>query len=841
MEKTTGTAKRPNVGRSLGRRAFVKGAAATAGLAALTGLGCTAEKEQPKEQEQPENPSAQAEEKPSKPVNQAPPEEVYQGICRGNCGGGCIMNVHVREGKVVKTSAIHQESELDTRICQRGLTHPQRVYAPERLQYPLRRVEGTERGAGEWERISWDEAVAYITDKWKGYIEEVGPQSISFFWGAGTYAYNYMVWYRLLNLMGATHIEAGYDMAALNQGWRMYGMSQYLIGNHGDDVVDSKYIFTWAHDATIAGQCRWSYYQEAMKRGAKLIVIDPMYTGAAQKADLWVPIKPGTDGALALGMMNVVFEEGLTDDAAMKRATSAPYLVKADDNKILRMSDLGVEPTEGPINPMTGQPTLIDPMVFMGEDGSTGTPEEIADPVIHGTFDVEGISVTTALDLLVERAAEWTPERTEEVTEVPADTVRELARMFAEGPTNLNIGFGNDHWGNGQSITMCQLTLPLITGQFGKKGAGVGGTQGASTSGWAEANMGGLLFPEGATGGLQFAINYLPEIMESGMYGEMPFPVKCVVNVASNLLGCAPDRNALIKALDKVDLVVNVDQVMNDTSRYADVVLPVPHWFEFETISSCPGKWADLNEAAIPAQFECKTDIEIAALLGTAMGYEQMNITDEDFNRILLDTDALRERGITLESLREKKRIKAFSNEWLYGSPEAPFVTATGRAEFFLEDVAPQFPLMGYEVDAKLNSLPHYELPLEATDDNPLREKYPITMWSHRDKFKVHSTFAVNPILNEIEPEPTVEINPLDAKERNISDGDTVRIFNDRGEVVMKAYLDPSMRPGCVWTEHVWLQEQYISGHLMELSNHATRDVWIGNQPFDTLVQIEKL
>ena len=164
----------------------------------------------------------------------------------------------------------------------------------------------------------------------------------------------------------------------------------------------------------------------------------------------------------------------------MVKKTSAPYLVKESDNKILRMSDLGVEPTEGPINPMTGQPTVIDPMVFMGADGKTGAADEIADPVIHGTFDVEGHKVTTALDLLAARAAEWTPEKTEEVTEVPADTVRELARMFAEGPTNFDIGFGNDHWTNGQSITMCQLALPLITGQFGKPGAGIGGTQGLS-------------------------------------------------------------------------------------------------------------------------------------------------------------------------------------------------------------------------------------------------------------------------------------------------------------------------------------------------------------------------
>lgn len=749
------------------------------------------------------------------------------------------MNVHVREGKVVKTSVKPQENPLDTRICQRGLTQAQRIYAPERIEYPMRRVEGTARGEEAWERLTWDEAIEYICTKWKGYLAEYGPASIGQTFGAGTYAYNYFVYSRLFNLLGGTTYQQGYDMGALEQGWRMYGMATYLIGNHPRDVLDSKYIFTWGANTTISQMARWPYLLEAFKNGAKHIVIDPNYTDAAAKADLWVPIKQGTDGALAMSMVKVVIDEGLQDDEALMKYTVAPYLVKRDTNKFLRMSDFGTEPQEGPLNPMTGQPTVIDPIVVVDETGKQGTLEEIASPAIRGSFTLDGHEVTTAFDMLVERIAEWTPEKAAETCDVPADTIRELARMYAEGPTNLNVGFGNDHWGNGASITHCQMTLPLVTGQFGKPGAGVGGAQGGSSSGWAAANMAGLLYPEGAIGGLSTTLLYLPQIMETGTYGDMPFPVKSLFCYCSNPLACHTDRNALIKALDKVELFVFVDTIMNDTARYADIILPAPHWFEYETISTTPGMTCDFNERAIEPQFECKDDVEIARLLGIGMGLKGMDLTTDDYHNILLDSDGARALGLDLDTVKDKKRIQVLPETYLYGRDENPFVTSSGRAEFFLEDVKPRYDY-GQQLDTVLLSLPFYEEPIEAYESNPLRETYPLTILTHRDKFKVHSTFALSPILTELQPEPTIEINPDDAQERNIVEGDYARVFNDRGSVVMKAHLDPSMRPGLVWTEHTWLQEQYKEGHYSELTSIATRDYYPTNHPFDTLCQIEK-
>ena len=809
--------------RSFGRRAFLKGTAAALGLAAVSGTGCAPKPEIEKADDRPEPPE----------------EQIYQGVCRGNCGGGCRMNVHVREGKVVKTSVIEADDPHETFICQRGLSHAQRIYAPERVQYPMRRVEGTPRGGGEWERLTWDEAIDYICTKWKGYIEEHGSSSVSYGYGAGTYALNYFVYMRLFNLLGGTNFGQEYDMAALEMDWRIFGNPTFKIGNSTLDILNAKYIFVWGFNGTV---CKpgWHLRNEAMEEnGAKLIVIDPVYTDAAKKADLWVPIKPGTDNALALAMMNTFVAEGLQDSDFLAKYTVAPFLVKEENNKFMRLSDLGVEPTEGPINPRTGKPTVIDPPVVIGTDGAHGTLEEISDPVITGSFTIEDIAVTTAYDLLVERIAEWTPEKAAELCDIPADTIKELARMYAEGPTTLEVGFGNDHWGNGASTTHCHLTLPLITGQVGKPGAGMGGQQTSSGGGNPATNLGPAIFPEGAVGGLASCLLYLPQIMETGTYGDKDLMIKSYLNVASNPLASHCDRNALKKAFDKIELFINVDTIMNDTSRYADVVLPIPHWYEYETASATPTDYCDFNDKSIEPQFECKTDIEIARLLGLGMGLEAMDISNDEFHSMILDNDAARSYGLSWENLKKEKHIRVRPKEWLYGRDENPFATATGRAEFFIEDVAPRYNY-GQQIDTKLYSLPCYEPPLEAWEDNPIIEKYPLTLMTHRDKFKVHTSFAPMPWFTEIQPEPTVQLNPADAEARGIVDGDYVKLFNDRGFVVMRAYLDAGMRPGCTWTEHTWLDDQYVEGHYSELTSIATRHYKPSNHPFDTLCQIEK-
>lgn len=834
---TTSKQKIKSPDHRFGRREFLAGTAASLGLGSLAFSGCSPEAHLEENQED---------------ANVMPEEKTFQGVCRGNCGGGCRMNVHVRDGKVVKTSKIDAENPMDTRICQKGLSHAQRMYAPERIQYPLRRVEGTARGAGEWERISWDEAIEEIATKWKGWIEDLGPYSIGFQrGGAGTYAYNQYVYSRLANMIGAVSFETGYDMAALEMANQLVAnfSGLYLAGNDVRDVQNAKNIFTWACNTTISNLPRWPYTREAINKGAKRIVIDPIYTDAASKADIWVPIRPATDGALALAMMNVIISNGLADEEYLTRNTVAPFLVKSSDGHFLRLSDLGIEPTEGPVNPMTGQPTTIDPHVVANGAGEHGPLEEISDPAISGISSVENIEVSTAYDLLVRRVSEWTPEKASEICDISPELIEELAFLYCDGPSHLELGFGNDHWGNGATITHCQFTLAMVAGQFGISGGGIGGNQGQSATGMAQGDMVGLLYPDGAQyTGISTGIAYLPEIMRTGQYGEAEVPLKTLFIACSNFLSTFPERNVLESSLDKLELIICCDWLMTDTARYSDIVLPVAHWFEFETLNPTPTPYIDFNEIAVEPQFECKSDIEIARLLGIELGYsETMDLDAESYHRIILDTDECREAGITWETLKEQKHIQHAPDRYIYGNvEEVPFSTATGRGEFYIEDVVPRFNI-GQELDSETLSLPSFELPLEGWVESvggyekfPEAEKYPLILISHRDKFKVHTTFALHPWFLEIQPEPTIQINSVDAEARGIGEGDYVRAFNDRGSAVFKAHIDAGMRPGMIWTEHTWAQEQYKSGVYTSLLSAEVRHHKPAPELFDALVEVEK-
>lgn len=823
-----------------GRRSFLKGAAATLGMAALTGAGCAPAPEL----------SDTGSEASTEQV-QAPEEEIYQGVCRGNCGGGCRMNVHVREGKVVKTSVIEADNPIETCICAKGLSHAQRIYAPERIQYPMRRVDGTPRGGDQWERITWDEAISEIATKWKGYIEKFGPQSVGFTHCCGSYGKNYFVYYRLRNCFGGSMWIEDADSAALH--YADYTVKNYsapyLAGNHPQDVMNAKNIIFWASNSTTSSLRRWNYIVEAMKKGAKTIVIDPIYTDIAAKADMWVPIRPGTDGALALAMMKVIVDDGKVAEEYLIKNTNLLFLVKESDGQFLRMSDLGVEPTDtGQLDAM-GQPVMNDPRVALGADGSYGPVEEVANPTLYGRPEIDGIKVATAYELLLDRINEWPVERASEICDVPADTIYEMARVCEDSPTHFNLGFGNDHWGNGASITACHFVLCALSGNWGIPGGGIGGSQGQSASApMPEMNMFNALYgPNAVFTGMSATLQYLPEVMETGMYGDNPLTVKSMFIYIANPLATSTDRNALKAAFDKLDLVVTVDSVMTDTTRFSDIVLPCPHWFEYETINITPTEYCDFQEKVIDPLYESKSDCEIARLIGVAMGYEDMDLSDAEWHQTFFENDVAKEAGVSFDYCREKLHWKYGPEEYYYGNVDAgfPFVTDSGRAEFYIENPVPYCGV--YEVDVEAGRLPSFELPLEGWTEtvggfekNPLAEKYPMILITHRDKLKVHTTFAECPWFAEIHPEPTLEINHVDADARGIADGDYVRVFNDRGEAVFRAYIDGSMRPGMVWTEHTWMQTQYVEGHYSELTHTKTRHQFPSNHWFDTLVEIEK-
>ncbi|MEA5019395.1 MAG: molybdopterin-dependent oxidoreductase [Gordonibacter sp.] len=807
MDDSKGTV----LGAPVNRRSFIKGSAAAV-LAAGIGTSLAPAT------------LAIADEK----NGSTPKETITPGVCRGGCGHGCQMNVHVRDGKIVKTSRINKSEPDTTRLCNKGLTHALRVYAEDRLKYPMKRVG--ERGSGEWEQISWDEAFTTITDKWKEVAEKYGPGANAFTKSAGNISPDANHGLRLQSAMGATLIDSSQDRVFYAAFPAFFGNAKGAGGCGREDVYNSKNIFIWgANLAEAYSQTFHITLRAKAEHGAKIIVIDPCYNTTSAKADLFVPIRPGTDAALALAMAHVLESEGLVKEDFLIKNTVAPFLVKESDGTYLRLSDLG-KATAG---------TDADKILVCGEDGRIGTAEEISNPVLRGSFTIEGIAVNPSYELLLERVHEWTPEKASKLCDVPVDTIIELAHLLADGPTAVSVGLGLDHLTNGWPTFASIISATMMAGQFGQPGnSGHGYWRGEFAAGWMS---GSLRKVKDAPPFNTFYASALVNCFDKGKYGNTDINIKTLFCYSCNLLGAAIGTLKWREILDSLELFVVADVVRTSTTDYADIVLPACHYFECETASGDDTRYINYNAKAAEPLYESKSDFEIFRTLMDKMGLERYNFADtnELFNT-LFDNPTCQKLGITWEKLKKEGSILTVQKDNRVFGQEGKFDTPTGRLQFYQEKLPIDGGNWGQNVDFMKERLPYWEEPLEAWSANPLAEKYPLTFTSERSKFKVHSQYTHVPWLLEFESEPYVTANPATCAERGIADGDYVRIFNDRSAFVCRVRFSDGTRPGMITIDHGWEADQFVEGYYLDVIPANLSPVIANSYYFDTLIDIEK-
>lgn len=812
----------------LTRRSFLAASGALAGTVALA--GCAPKRD--------DLAVTRQDDAPSDLVEQAD----ILGNCSGACFGACRMRITVRDGKLVQTQKHafpSMEKGIDYgSICLKGMSHPQAIYSPNRVQYPLRRVEGTERGAEQWERISWEEALAEIAEKWQGIIDRHGAKSIATYTMAGNLELiGRNIYTILFTGMGFSSINGALDNAQLMWSSRVLGDNDTCAGNEIADIQNAKVILCWGSNPAESCLPEWKFIAQARRNGAKFVVIDPNYTATAEKADLFVPVRIGSDAALALGMCNVVLENGWQDELFLRHSTVAPCLVKESDKLFLRASDLGLSEAGS------------EEDYLVGWDAAAGTHarlSDIAEPALEGSFEVEGHKVTTAYSLLVDVVAEYPASRAAEICDVPEDTIRELADLYCnQGPSFIWPRFGLDHYTNGHLGYWSMMTLASLCGQIGKNGASAGfmSFNGAFLVNQAADATAGVA--KDATG-VEVAIMRLPETVRTKRYKDQDVDLKSLVIFRGNMVQSACDRTAILDAMKQMEFIVAIDREMTDSSRYADIVLPAPSFFEADNMHLWYIPYISYAEPAIEPLYESKPDFEIAKLIAAAMGREDLIPYDtvEEYARYILDTDACRDLGITYESLKGnimrtvKNNADGFYVNGTYG--EADFGTATGRVQFYLENTAPLND-WGQEYDHDAEHLPRFEPPTEAWEGNELSETYPFIGNNLHSRWRAHSQFGYTPWLRELDAEPVVFMNDGDAGALGIADDDMVRVFNDRGEVVLKAQLSAGMRPGCITIPKGWQEGQYESGHISDLLGGFTSPICINQCYNDWRCDIEKV
>lgn len=820
----------------LTRRSFLKTTGAVAGAAALTGAAA---------------PTLTALAATTDTASAAG-EQVFSSVCRGGCNGGCLLNAHVKDGKVFKiTPGKLPDERYDKRMCLKGYTHIQRIYDPDRIKYPMKRVG--ERGSGEWERISWDEAVATIAEKWTELREKYGPESIAFTYQSGNMGNvnGCPMGGWLGNSLEAAQVMMTVDQALVSFTPKLTGIGAAYNSSAHAGMLQSKCIVLWGNNVTHSTIQAWRFIAGGQENGAKLVVIDTAYTGAASKADMYMFVRPGTDAALACGMMKYIIENDKHDERFISKSTVAPFLVKKSDGLFLRMSDLGVEPTEGPVDKKTGKPTTVDPFVVWDAEGNApAAVDTVSQPSLLGSYTAGDHEVTTAFQLLMNEISKYPVERVTEICDISEDEFYRLIDMICDNaPVAILPGFGTDHYTNGHYNIASILTLCAITGNYGVPGAGAGVMNTLVTYGDSAVNN-----LDGKNKGTGFSALQLAHSLETGFVDPgktQPCNVKSVYAHSSNWLGAIAGLDDSIETiLPHLELIITADTVMCDAAQYSDILLPVAHYFEQD---DCAGAfllipWVCLQEKAIDPLYEAKSDFEAWKLIGKAMGVGKpyWDMTALDFMEKFFDCDASRAMGITLERLQQEKALPYFDPDYVFAEGGV-FPNAYKRFTFYMEKPVPGSDY-GQAWDEEKEHLPvRFEPPMEAwTVDaegyphTELSERYPFVFLQDHKRWRTHSQHAFVPWLRELDPEPYIYMNDEDAAAKGIGEGDVVKVFNDRGYVVLKAHVQPGMRSGTVNMAKGWHRGQYIEGHYQNLIGKITHPYFNNTAFYDILVDVAK-
>ena len=669
---------------------------------------------------------------------------VFSSVCSLDCPDQCGLLLHKKDGKIVKVQGDPSHPVTKGNICNKVRNMTARLYDPKRLDTPLKRIGP--KGKGMFTPISWEEAIDTITTKWKHLIELYGPESIlpySFYGNMGLLNAEGMD-RRFFNRLGASRLERSICNAAGSAGYR-YTMGG-SFGIDPEDTIHTKLFIMWGINAVSTNMHQVTIAQQARKNGAKVVVIDVHKNQTGKWADWFIPILPGTDSALALGIMHILFKENLTDDAFL-------------------------------------------------EEYTVGAAE------------------------LREQAKGYDPESVSGITGIPVDDLYTLARMYGRTtPSFIRIGNGLQHHDNGGMAVRTIACLPALTGQWRHKGGGAM----KGNSGYLAVNTKALQRPDLLKDKQTRSIN-MNQIGQALLEKEQPIRSLFVYN--SNPALVAPNGNKVIEGLMREDLFTVVhDLFLTETAQYADLVLPAAASYETEDIyTSYWHHYIQLQKPVTKPYGESKSNMELFKLLAQAMGFEDSEFEDsaEEMIRQALDyPENPYLEGITYESLSEHHFVKAKTRALFPGTLPTP----SGKIELYSERMKQH----GY------NPLPVYA-PLVKDSDLPF-----LFIPGPNHNF-LNSTFSNNEKHISLEKEPKLHLNEVDAQAAGIAAGDLVRIFNSRGECLLRAVPGNNVLPGVLVTQGLWQSTEGTNQHVNALTSDRLADMGNGAVFFSGRVAMEKV
>ncbi|MGA1982162.1 MAG: molybdopterin-dependent oxidoreductase [Acidobacteriaceae bacterium] len=775
---------------------------------------------------------------------------VVHAVCSHDCPDSCGVLVTVeslvgadgsKTERAVKVEGDPGHPVTQGFLCGKVAQYLERVYSPERLLYPMRRKAGRPKGpagyggvkgheADAFERISWDEALEFIAKKLTAIAAEFGPESVLPYSYAGTIGqlgFGSMD-RRLFHRMGASQLarticsEAG--GVALKQ---VYGVK---LGTPPEDFAHAGLVIAWGANIHGNNIHLWPFVEEARRKGARLVVIDPYRTRTAAVADEHLAIRPGTDTMLALAMMRVIFREGLEDREYMAACTvggaelrmhalrdehrpeRAAAVTGIAAERIVALARAYGMAGRGGMGPAA---IRLNYGIQRSENGGTAVRAVAMLPLITGAWKRRG----GGLQLSTSGAFPFN------------SNALQMPELMMASPLGREA----------RTINMSRLGEALGGQGTGDREQGIGLGQKAEADSSASlrddkqealTKVGNPMANKETNAGVSPLRSASVEMTASE--GDGP-PVKALFVYNSNPAAVAPNQNAVLRGMMRPDLFTVVhEQFFTDTTDYADVVLPAPTFLEVKDVQGAYGHlYAQVSERAIAPLGEARSNVRMFGELAQRMGFTEACFRDTEDELIdqALTTDDPFFAGVTRERMEREGQVGLAlpvnaAGESLPFSTAEWFRTASGRGE--------------------LTPVPVFVAPTESRGGSAARSgEYPLEFLGRKSDNYMNSTFANIPRHQRMEAKTLglLEMCAADAAARGIETGDAVEVFNGRGRIGLWAQVGDAVPQGVVAARLNWNKLGGGNGdarNVNALTSEIVTDIGGGATFYSTLVEVRK-
>ncbi|MDN7177293.1 molybdopterin-dependent oxidoreductase [Caballeronia sp. SEWSISQ10-4 2] len=739
----------------------------------------------------------------------------YCTLCRSRCG-----TLNAVQGDMLVKIRADNSHPTGSAMCMKGRAAPELVHSPNRILYPMRRTKPKDSPDPGWKRISWDEALAEVATRLGQLKREHGAESVAFSvtTPSGTPISDSIDWIeRFIWSFGSPNICYGTEICNWHKDFAH--VFTFGCGMPTADYQHSDVILLWGHNPANTWLAQADAIGKGRRSGAKLIVVDPRPTAFAKDANVWMRVKPGTDGALAMGIARQMIATGNVDEKFVREWTNAPLLVRHDTGRFLREHDLDAE---SPQNPQQNRYAVWNVSRACVEIVGAGRDTTASALALDGSYfvsvrDPEGrsaiVKCSPAFQLYKDALDEYTPKRVETLTGVRASDVVAVAKMLAPGQRiAYHAWSGIAQHTNATQTERSIATLYALTGAFDTHGSNRELTKLPVNA----ISSFTLLRPEQRAKALGLAERPIGPpsqgwVTTKDVYRAItkshPYKVRALFAFGTNLLLSHADAGTANEALCALDFHVHCELFETPSSRFADVLLPVNTPWEREglragfEINERAVELVQLRQRMVSPRGESRSDYEIVLDLAVRLGMGEQffgGSIEAGWNHMLapigLDVATLREHpeGIYRPLEQREKNYATRTQDGVRG-----FNTETGRAELYSEKLQRH----GY------SPLPEYLPPQHGPrSEDEDAKKYPHVVTSVKNGYYCHSQGRSLASLRRRALYPTAEISRELAVEKGILDDDWMLVTTSNGSARFRARVVPELARDVIVAEYGWWQ-----------------------------------